>query len=210
MWQLLFARLLTDPVWYFYLFWFPKYLTDSRHLSLTAVSKMAWVVYLAADLGCLAAGYFSAVLIRKGVLPARARVRLMIISALLLPFSPFVAIAPNAWIAIFVASLATFGHLSWQTSLSSLILDLYPKRFVGIVFGIVAAGSGLGGMVSTGLVGFSVTHYSYTPVFAVMGMLHPIALLLIRSIGYHSAIKAIIKKENRSGSEVDDLLNGTE
>ena len=186
-WQFLVARLLTDPVWYFYLFWFPKYLTDSRHLSLLSVGKTAWVVYLAADLGCLAAGYFSAVLIRKGVMPARTRVRLMTISALLLPFSPLVAVAPTAWAAVFIASLATFGHLSWQTSLSSLILDLFPKRLVGTVFGIVAAGSGFGGMLSTGLVGFSVTHYSYTPVFLAMGILHPIALFLILPMRRHQA-----------------------
>ncbi len=184
-WRLLIARLLTDPVWYFYLFWFPKYLTDSRHLTLAAVGKTAWVVYLAADLGCLAAGYFSAVLIRKGIMPARTRVRLMIASALLLPFSPLVAVAPSAWAAVLIASLATFGHLSWQTSLSSLILDLFPKPLVGTVFGIVAAGSGLGGLLSTGLVGFSVTHYSYAPVFLVMGILHPIALFLILPMRRH-------------------------
>jgi ACS family hexuronate transporter-like MFS transporter len=63
--------------------------------------------------------------------------------------------------------------------LSSLILDLYPKQLVGTVFGVVAAGSGLGGMLSTGFIGFSVTHYSYAPVFLAMGIFHPLALLLI-------------------------------
>jgi ACS family hexuronate transporter-like MFS transporter len=178
-WQLLIARALTDPVWYFYLFWFPKYLTDSRHESLQSLGRTAWIVYLAADLGCLAAGYFSSVLIRKGVLPAETRVRVMICSAILLPFSALVAVAPGAFSAVLIGSLATFGHLAWLTSLSSLILDLYPKALVGTVFGIVAAGSGLGGIVSTALVGFAVTHYSYSPVFAVMGVLHPLALLLI-------------------------------
>jgi MFS transporter, ACS family, hexuronate transporter len=181
-WLLLFGRLMTDPVWYFYLFWFPKYLSDSRHLTLSAVGRTAWVVYLAADLGALAAGYFSSVLISRGIIPARARVRLMTVSALLLLSSPFVVLASSAWTAVFIASIATFGHLSWQTSLSSLILDLYPKRLVGTVFGIVAAGSGLGGLLSTGLVGFSVTHYSYAPVFVAMGFLHPLALLLIRQL----------------------------
>lgn len=178
-WQLLIARFLTDPVWYFYLFWFPKYLTDSRHQSLQSVGRTAWVVYLAADLGCLAAGAFASMLIRKGVMPAETRVRLMIGSAVLLPFGALVASAPTALSAVLIGSLATFGHLAWLTSLSSLILDLYPKALVGTVFGIVAAGSGLGGMLSTALVGFAVTHYSYTPIFLVMGVLHPLALLLI-------------------------------
>ncbi|HZQ55232.1 MAG TPA: MFS transporter [Bryobacteraceae bacterium] len=178
-WQLLIARALTDPVWYFYLFWFPKYLTDARHQSLQSIGRTAWVVYLAADIGCLAAGYFSSVLIRKGAIPAEARVRLMAGSAVLLPFSAAVAVAPNLWAAVLIGSLATFGHLAWLTSLSSLILDLYPKELVGTVFGIVAAGSGLGGMLATELIGLAVTHYSYAPVFTAMGVLHPLALLLI-------------------------------
>jgi ACS family hexuronate transporter-like MFS transporter len=115
----------------------------------------------------------------------------MTVSALLLLSSPFVVIAPSAWAALVIASLATFGHLSWQTSLSSLILDLYPKRLVGTVFGIVAAGSGLGGLLSTGLVGFSVTHYSYAPVFVAMGILHPCALLLIRPIRRYEPVTAV-------------------
>jgi ACS family hexuronate transporter-like MFS transporter len=66
--------------------------------------------------------------------------------------------------------------------LSALVVDLVPKRLVGIVFGIVAAGSGLGGMISTNLVGRMVTSYSYTPVFIAMGVLHPLAYLLIRGL----------------------------
>jgi MFS transporter, ACS family, hexuronate transporter len=184
-WLLLVARLVTDPVWYFYLFWFPKYLSDSRHLGLAELGRTAWVVYLAADLGALTAGYFSSQMIRRGILPAQARVRLMTASALLLLSSPFVAMAPTAQTAVLIASIATFGHLSWQTSLSSLILDLYPKRLVGTVFGIVAAGSGLGGLLSTGFVGYAVTHYSYAPVFVAMGVFHPLALLLIRPVRRH-------------------------
>jgi ACS family hexuronate transporter-like MFS transporter len=81
---LLLARLMTDPVWYFYLFWFPKYRSDSHGMSLAALGRTAWVVYLAADLGALAAGYFSSLLIGRGNIPARARVRLMTVSALFL------------------------------------------------------------------------------------------------------------------------------
>jgi ACS family hexuronate transporter-like MFS transporter len=181
-WLLLFARLLTDPVWYFLLFWFPKYLNDSRHLSLVETGKIAWIVYLAADLGCLCAGFFSGVLIRKGVSPASSRVRMMTMSAALLPLSPLVAFSPTPLLAVLVAGVAAFGHLSWQTSLSTLIVDLYPKRLMGTVFGLVAAGSGLGGMLSTNLVGHVVTNFSYTPLFMAMGILHPLAWLLIRNI----------------------------
>jgi ACS family hexuronate transporter-like MFS transporter len=182
-WLLLVGRLLTDPVWYFLLFWFPKYLNDSRHLSLAETGKIAWIVYLAADMGCLAAGYLSGVLIRRGMAPAASRLRLMTLSVILIPLSPFIAFSPNATTAVLVAGIAAFAHLCWQTSLSTLLIDLYPKHLIGTVFGLVAAGSGLGGMLSTNIVGRVVTTWSYTPLFIVMGVLHPIAWLMIRSFG---------------------------
>jgi MFS transporter, ACS family, hexuronate transporter len=181
-WILTVARLLTDPVWYFYLFWFPKYLTDARGLSLMGVGKIAWIPYLAADIGCILGGYFSGRLIARGKTPAGSRVFVMGLAAAVLPLSPFVALAPDPLIATLIAATAGFAHFCWLISLSALIVDLTPKHLVGIVFGIVAAGSGLGGMLSTNLVGRMVTSYSYTPVFVAMGVLHPIAFLLVRGL----------------------------
>lgn len=178
-WVLLVGRLLTDPVWYFLLFWFPKYLNDSHHLSLTATGKIAWIVYLGADLGCITAGYLSGVLIRRGLQPVASCVRIMAISAILLLLSPLVAYSPTALLATLVAAVGAFGHLSWQTSLSTLIVDLYPKRLMGTVFGLVAAGSGLGSMFFLNIAGQVVSKYSYTPVFIAMAFLHPVAWLLI-------------------------------
>ncbi|HWC00431.1 MAG TPA: MFS transporter [Bryobacteraceae bacterium] len=182
-WVLTLGRLITDPVWYFYLFWFPKYLTDSRHLTLMELGRIAWMVYLAADIGCLVGGYLSGRFIRQGHSPVASRIRVMAIAAILLPLSPFVPHVPTALLAVLLASTAAFAHLSWQISLSAMVVDLFPKHLVGTVFGIVAAGSGLGGMISTNLVGHLVTSYSYTPVFLAMGFLHPLAFLLIRTLG---------------------------
>jgi ACS family hexuronate transporter-like MFS transporter len=181
-WILCAARLLTDPVWYFYLFWFPKYLTDARGLSLMEVGKIAWVPYLAADIGCIVGGYLSGKLVARGGAPAPSRIRIMAAAAMVLPLSPFVAYAPSPLAAVLIAGTAAFAHYCWLISLSALVVDLVPKRLVGIVFGIVAAGSGLGGMISTNLVGRMVTSYSYTPVFIAMGVLHPLAYLLIRGL----------------------------
>jgi ACS family hexuronate transporter-like MFS transporter len=184
-WQLILGRMITDPVWYFYLFWFPKYLTDARHLSLAEVGRIAWMVYLAADLGCILGGYFSGWLIRRGVTPAQSRIWVMTLAAVALPLSPLINRVSSPLAAVGIASIAAFAHLSWQISLSTLIVDVYPKPLVGTVFGIVAAGSGLGGMISTNLVGRAVTGYSYAPVFVAMGFLHPVAYLLVRSIRKH-------------------------
>ncbi len=186
-WMLMVGRMMTDPVWYFYLFWFPKYLTDGRHLSLAEVGRIAWLVYLAADIGCLLGGYLSGVLIKRGMVPARSRIWVMAMAAVLLPLSPLINSASSPLMAVGIASIAAFAHLAWQISLSTLIVDIYPKSVVGTVFGLVAAGSGLGGMISTNLVGRAVTDYSYAPVFVVMGFLHPIAFLMLRTIRTNKA-----------------------
>jgi MFS transporter, ACS family, aldohexuronate transporter len=181
-WLLLASRILTDPVWYFYLFWFPKYLSDARRLTLTEVGMIAWIVYLAADAGSILGGWASGALIKRGMSPIRSRLRVMTIAACLLPLSPLVAISSSLGFALAIASIAALAHLAWQVTLGALIVDIYPQRSVATAFGIVAAGSGLGGMISTGVVGHMVTSYSYTPVFIIMGLLHPCALLIIRQL----------------------------
>jgi ACS family hexuronate transporter-like MFS transporter len=178
-WLILFIRLLTDPVWYFYLFWFPKYLQDARHLSLKEVGKVAWVVYFAADLGSVLGGWLSGALIRRGTSPVASRKRVMAMAACLLPLSPLVAFAPSANMAILIASIIALAHLAFQATGGALVVDLYPSKSIATAFGIIAAGSGLGGMLATNVVGQLVTAYSYTPVFALMGLLHPLALLLL-------------------------------
>ena len=178
-WLLMVGRMITDPVWYFYLFWFPKYLTDARHLSLGEVGRIAWIVYLAADLGCILGGYLSGYLIRRGYTPARSRLMVMGVAAFLLPVSPLINSAASPLLAVCIAGVVAFAHLSWQISLSTLIVDLYPKPLVGTVFGLVAAGSGFGGIISTNLVGRAVTYYSYAPLFIAMACLHPLAYLMI-------------------------------
>ena len=181
-WLLMLSRVLTDPVWYFYLFWFPKYLADARQLSLLKMGKVAWVVYLAADLGCVAGGLLSDQLIRRGMQPATGRVRVMTVAACLLPLSPLIAFMPSLTVVLAVAAIAAFAHMTWQVTMGALIVDLFPSRSIATVFGLIAAGSGLGGLLSTELVGRLVTYYSYTPIFALMGLLHPIALILVRRI----------------------------
>jgi ACS family hexuronate transporter-like MFS transporter len=178
-WLLLLSRVVTDPVWYFYLFWFPKYLSDARALSLVEVGRVVWVVYLAADLGALGGGWLSGRFIGRGLAPIPARkavLRLAAIGVLIGPFVPFAASVP---VALLCGAGVALVHLAWQVTLSALIVDRYPTASIATAFGIVAAGSGFGGILSTGIVGYLVTHYSYTPVFVGMAALHPLALALV-------------------------------
>jgi ACS family hexuronate transporter-like MFS transporter len=176
---LLAARTLTDPVWHFVLFWFPKYLADVHRMPLAELGRIAWIVYLAADVGCVAGGLFAGRLIRRGMPPTEARKWTMTIAACLIPCSALVPLMDNRLFILALVSVVALAHMTWIVTLTTLAVDLFPAARLGSIFGFIAAGSGLGGVLFTHLVGQLVTHFSYSPVFLIMGCLHPLALLLI-------------------------------
>lgn len=178
-WKFMIARGLTDPVWYFYLFWFPKYMLSARGLTLAQTARMAWLVYLAAGAGTLLGGALAGWFIRRGVEPSFAYRRTMLLCALLIPLSPFAGLVPSAMAAVLIASVIAMAHMGWLVTLSSAVIDLFPPSQLGTAFGLIAAGSGFGGMVSTEIVGFVVMRHGYLPLFFVMMGLHPMALLLL-------------------------------
>jgi ACS family hexuronate transporter-like MFS transporter len=178
-WKLMVARGITDPVWYFYLFWFPKYLLNARGLTLGQVAHLGWVVYLAAGIGTIAGGLFSGMLIRRGVRAGVAYRYTMLATACLMPLSPLCALVSSSNLAIGIASIIAFAHMSWLVTLTATIVELYPPSLVGKAAGLIAAGSGFGGMVSSEIVAFCVTHGGYTPVFYLMAVLHPCAIVLL-------------------------------
>jgi len=178
-WRFTLARLLTDPVWYFFLFWFPKYLIGEHSLSLIRVGELAWVVYLAAGAGTILGGWASGLLIKRGIPIVAARRRILLIAACIVPLSPLIAYAPAVILVLGVASFVVLAQLAWQVTLGTLIIDVYPQRFVATVFGIIATGGGLGGLLSTNAIGHLVTHFSYKPVYILMAFLHPCALFLL-------------------------------
>ena len=178
MWGLALSRMIADPVWYFYLFWFPKYLTDERGLSLLQIAQLAWIVYLAADIGSIGGGWFSGRLVKRGIAPARSRMIAMAIAACLAPFGMLIATHVGIAPTLALGALVAFAHLVFQINMGTLIVDIYPPRTMATIFGLIAAGSGLGGMLSTQIVGELVSGGSYDRVFLLMGILHPIACLV--------------------------------
>jgi len=188
-WGLLFARVFADPVWWFYLFWLPKYLQEVRHFSLAQIALFAWLPYLTADLGSVAGGWLSGVLIRRGSGELRARRLTMIPCTLLMPFGILVAYLPSEQ-AMGAICLVTFLHMAWKTCLMTMTNDVYPVRMVGSAAGIVGLGSGLGGALSTPVVGRIVDAFGYEAVFWMMGVLHPLATLIV-----FAAVRRDLQKE---------------
>lgn len=177
-WALMLARLLTDPVWYFLNFWLPKYMHTERHLEQAQLARI-WIVYLAADVGFLAAGFISGWLMRRGIASMPARRRVLLVTACLVPLAPMVSLANSIGGSFAFAAVIALAHTAWLASISTYIVDLVPKRILATAFGFIAAGSAAGGIMMNEIVGWLVTHYSYRPCFYAMTVLHPTAYLLI-------------------------------
>lgn len=209
-WLLLLARLITDPVWYFYQFWFPKYLSSDRGLSQDDL-KITWVIYAAAGVGSLLGGIISGKIVKKGVLPVASRMSVMLFCALLMPLSPFIASATGLNASLTLTVFTVIAALAWLINISSLIVDIVPKHSLGTVFSVVAAGSTLGGIVMNMIVAAMVTgpsdkpsgfldaafHVVLDPIlnavqgqgyamwFVIMAFLHPLAWLLLKFGGIY-------------------------
>jgi ACS family hexuronate transporter-like MFS transporter len=177
-WGLFLSRFLSDPVWWFYLFWLPKYLVEQRGFTLKEMALVAWMPYLAADLGAMFGGWLSGHLIGRGWDVLRARRAVMLPAALAMPASALVGFTPSRELAIGLICLVTFAHMAWKTNLSTVTNDLYPTAVVGRVSGLFAFGNGLGGMLFTELTGRMAGTVGYAWIFVFMGALHPLAFAL--------------------------------
>jgi MFS transporter, ACS family, hexuronate transporter len=179
-WGLLLARFFSDAVWWFYLFWMPKYLVEQRSFTLAEIGLVAWMPYLTADIGSVAGGWVSGWLVRPGAPILRARYIPMAVGAFAMPFSIAIAWVHSSTAAIALICMVTFFHMVWKAVLMTMTNDLYPTETVGSVAGIASLGSGLGGVLFMNLTGRIVEAFSYNTMFLIMGFLHPAAFLLCR------------------------------
>jgi len=177
-WFLMVARLLTDAVWYFYLFWMPKYLHDARGMSQEDL-KIMWVVFLMADFGFVLGGFLSGRLLKRGIHAPAARLWLMLATALIVPLSPLIPLVPSTAVAITIGSLVAMAHASWLSNITALIVDIIPKPIMATTFGVVAAGSAFGGIFMNEIVSALVQKYTYTPCFIIMASMHPVGIALL-------------------------------
>ncbi len=182
-WCLLIGRMISDPVWFFYQNWYPKYLVSDRAMAQADV-KIVSVMFLAAGLGSLIGGWLPARLIKQGRLPQQARVLVMLGCGLFMPLSPLVALASSATVSFVLASVICFMHLAWLTNITALLVDTVPQGSQGKVFSIVAAGSSAGAIAMNHFVAKMLASGSYNTWFWIAGGLHLAVLPLLWMVFY--------------------------
>src|ERR1017187_3186289 len=184
-WGIVVGRALTDPIWWFYVFWLPQYLSDARGFSLKRIALFAWIPFIAADLGNFTGGLISGYCIRRGVSVVRARTWICAVSCL-----PMLAGIPAAglhsvYAALALICFALWGFASWSTMGLTLPSDLFPQDVVATVTGLSGLAAGLVGVVFTIAVGVLVDRFSYAPAFLVAGLMPLVAtaslFLLVRA-----------------------------
>lgn len=176
---LVLARFVSDPVWYFYVFYIPDYLKAERGFSLKDIGMFAWIPFVAGTLGGMLGGAISDRLIKRGWPSARARTRVLYVSALFAPLGMLTAKAHSAAMAIALIAAVAFVVYSWFINTAAVIPDLFPEKVVGSVLGLMGmAGSGAG-ILFAQLAGFLLTRYSYAIVFVMAGSMHVLAALIL-------------------------------
>ena len=165
------SKIFMDPVWYFYIFWFPEYLKATRHFNLASIGKFAWIPFAVAGFGNLLGGWLSGLLLRRGLSLTAARKTAVTVFAVLMTSAIPAVLARDTWLAIAFVSVAMLGYTGCLANMLSFPADVFPKSTVASVYGLASMGSGFGGMLFTLITGWAVDHYSYTPVFIGFGIL---------------------------------------
>ncbi|AYB35601.1 MFS transporter [Chryseolinea soli] len=158
-WAFVFGKLLTDPIWWFFLFWLPSYFSEAYQIDLKKPNLQLVIVYTATTLGSIGGGYLSSYLIRRGWAVFKARKASMLFFALCVVPIMTAQFAGNVWIAVALISLAAAAHQAWSANVFTTVSDMFPKNAVSSVVGIGGMAGSIGGMLFPLLVGNLLDHY---------------------------------------------------
>lgn len=200
-WVFIIGKFLTDPIWWFFLFWLPSYFSTTFSLDLKKPSIHLVVIYTATTLGSIGGGYLSSFLISKGWAPFKARKTSLLIAAIVVMPILLAQYATDIWSAVIIISIATAAHQAWSSNIFTVVSDLFPKRAVSSVVGIGGFVGSMGSALFPILVGHLLDFYKasgnigagYNILFIICGTVYLLAWLIIHFL-------------TKNMSRVDDIL----
>lgn len=189
-WAFVLGKFLTDPIWWFYLFWVPTYFNTTFHLDLRRSAVHVSTVYIAASVGSVIGGYLSGALIRKGMPVHKARKTSMFVFALLVVPVIFIQFTSSVFMAVALISLAAAAHQAWSANIFTTASDLFPKKAVSSVVGIGSMAGAVGGILFPLLIGFLLDHFKsaghlttgYNIIFGICGMAYLLAWFVMHAL----------------------------
>jgi ACS family hexuronate transporter-like MFS transporter len=179
-WAFVAGKFLTDPIWWFYLYWLPKFLNRSYGLTLTELGLPLVVIYTMTCIGSVGGGWLSSWFIARGWMVARARKRVMLICALCIVPIVFAGSVANLWVAVMLIGLAAASHQGWSANLFTTASDMFPRDAVASVVGLGGMAGAVGGMLIATAAGFLLEWTgSYIALFVISGSVYLIALFIL-------------------------------
>jgi MFS transporter, ACS family, hexuronate transporter len=161
-WAFVLGKLLTDPIWWFYLFWLPSFLKNEYGLTKTQLSLPLAAVYMLAAVGSIMGGWLSGYLIEKRGMPTfnARRMTLLIFAFFAVPVLFAQALGGlNMWLAIFIIGIAAAGHQGFSANIFTTVSDMFPKKAVASVIGIGGMAGAVGGILMARLAGQLFDYY---------------------------------------------------
>lgn len=177
------AKFLTDPVWWFYLFWGPKFLSSHFHMSLSQMSLPLMVIYFGASFGSVFGGWLSGMWMRRGRSVDFARKAAMTVCAIAAVPVLLASQVSGFWLSVVLITIAAAAHQGWSCNIFSTPSDMFRPASVATVVGIGGTAGALGGTVFAKVAGYVLDRtHNYSTLFLVCGCSYVIALLLFQKL----------------------------
>jgi ACS family hexuronate transporter-like MFS transporter len=180
-WAFAIGKFMTDPVWWFYLYWLPKFLDARFGVKLSGVALPLITIYLIADVGSVFGGWLGGAFIARGWSVNAGRKTTLLIPALLIVPTMLAPRAASLWTAVLIVGVAAAAHQWWSANIYTLSSDMFPRHAVGSVVGIGGFFGALGGFLFQRLTGWILQRNGsdYTPIFLICAFAYVGALLVI-------------------------------
>lgn len=174
-------KFVTDPVWWFFLFWLPKFLNERHGVSVIELGLPMIVIYQVSSLGSIGGGWLSSHFISRGMSLDRARKTTLLIAAVCALPIAYASRTDSLWTAVALVALGTAAHQAFSANIYAIIGDVFPPRAVGSVVGLSSFSGALAGAIIAEVVGWMLqTTGSYVPVFGMFSVAYVIAWLILR------------------------------
>jgi ACS family hexuronate transporter-like MFS transporter len=182
-WAYALGKLLTDPVWWFWGFWLPRYVQGTFGLTMKEASFPVTVAFAASFIGSVGGGWLSSALLKRGKSLNVSRKSAMLICAVCVIPVIYAPYSKSLWVVVALVGLAAAAHQGWSTNLFTLVSDMFPKTAVGSVTGIGGMVGAIGGALTQWGIGHAVkASGGYTGLFLTAGMAYLIALAIIHAL----------------------------
>ena len=179
LWGIILIRFISDPVWYFCLFWLPGYLQDHSGLSLAEIGMFGWIPFLIADIGGIGTSAWSDRMVRKGRKPLMARKTMLSWTVIVAPLCVLTPYLPGAGWTILIFSLVAAMCISWLYSIAVVVSEVFPVGNVASVLGITAGFGAIGAVLFNYVLGRYLGTVSTDRLFMIMAFLHPVSLCIL-------------------------------